>query len=134
MRRFDVDVFNLGTFLYLPNPTSVTKLTNCVVQNFKLCTKILIGRQLPTSTTFEMSFLKYTKNCVKCILVTSNHKSSKCYKTFFGGNLENLDFPQAVTAIIGHFKCNKWFWSIVLLKNSIVLTFLFGFRHWNKLF
>ena len=35
--------------------------------------------------------------------------SSQCYKTFFGGNLENLDFPQAETARIGQFNSNKQF-------------------------
>ena len=53
-----------------------------------------------------------------------NH-CSRCYKTFFGGNLENLVSPppRAETAIIGHFKSNKQFLSIFLLVNSIV-TFL----------
>ena len=32
--------------------------------------------------------------------------SSRCYKTFFGGNLENLDFLLAETARIGHFRTN----------------------------
>ena len=30
-------------------------------------------------------------------------------KLFFGGILENLDFPQGETSRIGHFKSNKQF-------------------------
>ena len=30
-------------------------------------------------------------------------------KLFFGGNLENLDFPQSWNSKIGHFKSNKQF-------------------------
>ena len=49
-------------------------------------------------------------------------------KTFFGGNLENLD-TLTVTARIGYFKSNKLFKSIVLIQNIIVFTFLYRFRH-----
>ena len=37
----------------------------------------------------------------------NNETCSQCYKTFFGGNLENRDFPQAETARIVHFKRNQ---------------------------
>ena len=54
--------------------------------------------------------------------------SSWCYKYFFGGNVENLEFP------LGCNGNNKPFKMQVLLKNNIVLTFLCMFRHQNKLF
>ena len=40
----------------------------------------------------------------------------------------------AKTARVGHFKSNKEFLSIVLIKNSIVFTFLCRFWHQNKCF
>ena len=37
------------------------------------------------------------------------HSSRWCYETFFGGNLENLDFPLSWKSILRHLKSNKQF-------------------------
>ena len=60
--------------------------------------------------------------------------SSWCYETFFGGNLENRDFPLSRNSKNWSFESNKQFLSIVLLENSIVFTFLCRFWHKTNVF